>query len=208
MNPLATTLAVRRPTDRWTTLFRHDQYAPALWALLFSEEEAVYGSRDGDERLVGFQTTVNAARKRLVARLEPLRSFEMAWRPLSLASALAICIAGIPGEWPLRFDAASAVRHQESDFGRLLTAAIGQAAAFAQRPPTTSREALSRLMAIIHGMNPETVLAAPATGQLLEGVWPADALVVEGALLGVPVECPTSHVDSMTRSRRRWQASW
>lgn len=207
MNSLSTTLDVRRPSKKWTTLFRHDAYAPALWALLFSPEDAVYNHND-DDHLAGFLTTVGQARHRLVARLEPLRQFDGVWRPVSLASALALCIAGVPDEWPLRFDADGVVRQQGNSFGSLLQIGVQQAASLAPDPPTSEGDATARFVALIHALNPETLLASPLDGQPLEHAWPAEPLVVEGQLLGVPVECPTSHVEAMTRSRRRWQASW
>ena len=221
MTQFSTTLDVWRPSGQWTTLFRYDSYAPALWALLFDPSDVVYASdyfgndwpRVSAEAVitdlvVGYQTTVIEARKRLVDRLGPLRGYAEAWRALSLSSALAICIAGIPNAWKLRLDASGAALHHGGRYSDLLQLAVRQATSLATDPPDANNAAVERLLDIAHAMNPETILHVPEDGLSVEQAWPQDALRVEGALLGVPVECPTSHVESMTRSRRRWQASW
>src|SRR5699024_1629450 len=123
-----------------------------------------------------------------------------AWRALSLSSALAICIAGIPNDWKLRLDASAATLGHGGRYSDLLQVAVRHAASMASEPPTANNAAVERVLAIAHAMNPETVLHVPDDGLSVEHAWPEDALEVEGALLGVPVECPTSHVESMTRS--------
>ena len=53
-----------------------------------------------------------------------------------------------------------------------------------------------------------TTLLAPLTEQFSALAWPPDGALVSYELLGKPVDCPTSHVESMTRARHQWQASW
>lgn len=223
MDDLTTTLAVWRPSRQWTILFEHAPYAPALWALLFEPSETLKASeRFGAEwprisaeavvaeHVVGYRTTVGLARERLVSRLGPLRAFGEAWRAFSLTSALALSLAGIPADWPLRFDGSAATLRHGGRYSDLMSGAIQVAAALGSNPPPSDVEALVSLVNIAHGMNPETLLRAPEKTTLpaLDGAWPREGAIVSRALLGSPVDCPTSHVEAMTRARRRWEARW
>ncbi len=223
MDDLTTTLAVWRPSRQWTILFEHDPYAPALWALLFDPSETLKASeRFGAEwprisaesviadHVVGYRTTAGLGRERLVSRLGPLRAFGEAWRAFSLTSALALSLAAIPADWPLRFDGSKATLRHGARYSDLMGSAIKVAAALGSSPPPSDADALRALVDIAHGMNPETLLRAPdpSATPTLEGAWPKEGTTVSRALLGTPVDCPTSHVEAMTRARRRWEARW
>jgi hypothetical protein len=223
MSDLETTLSVWRPSQQWTTLFRYDPYAPALWALLYEpNEELMASERFGAEwprisaeavitdHVAAYQTSAGKARERLVERLEPVRVFGEAWRAFSLTRALALSLAALPAEWPLRFDASRVTLRQGERYSELLKGAIRAASRLSVEPPGSDSEAVRVLVNIAHGMNPTTALQAPDEGSLpsLHRVWPADGSIVGQALLGVPVNCPSSYVDAMTRARRRWEAGW
>lgn len=220
---LSTTLAVQRPSGQWTVLFRHQPYAPALWVLLFaageelmasgyfgSQWESISAQRVLADHPVGYQTTVGQAQRRLVARLEPLRRFGGAWRPFSLARVLALALAGIPAAWLLRFDASPVTLTRGSRYAELMGAALGAARRLGEEPPTDEAAALSLLVAMAHGLNPESLLVAPNDDGTTEvaRLWPREGVVVRAALLGTPVECPTDYVEAMTRARKQWEASW
>jgi hypothetical protein len=224
MADLITTLAVLRPTQQWTTMFKHEPYAPALWALLFSPNETLSASDHfGDEwprvsaetviadHVIGYRTTVGQARERLMKRLEPVRHLAEAWRVFSLARALSLALAPVPADWLLRLDASTVTLNQGSRYADLMAAAVLAAAELGTRRPTDDRQALRALLSMAHGMNPQTALAAPiddfeGSGSPLP--WPKDGLAVSRALIGIPYEVPTSHVETMTRARHQWEASW
>ncbi len=223
MAELKTVLSVWRPSRQWTILFDHEPYAPALWALLFDPTETLMASTHfGEEwprrsaeavqadHVIGYRSSAGQARERLVARLEPLRAFPEAWRAFSLTRALALSLAAIPSEWPLRFDASSVTLHHGGRYTELIAAAVQAAARLASDPPQRDAEAVDVLVAMAHGLNPETLLHPPvaAGGAQAELAWPRDGTVVARALLGRPVDCPTSHVEAMTRARRHWEARW
>lgn len=218
-----TSLGVWRPSRQWTTLFSHSPYAPTLWALLFTPEESLMASEHFGSRwpqisaeevvadhVVGYKSTVGQARERLVARLEPLRQFRQPWRAFSLTRALALALAAIPAEWPLRFDASSATLAQGSRYTELMAAAIGTATGLGISPPSNEQAALRALLEMAHGMNPETPLRPPSVVDSAApfAAWPTEGQQVDYALLGKPEYCPTSHVEMMTRARRQWEASW
>lgn len=205
---LTTTLAVWRPArQQWTTLFEHEPYGAALWALLFDADEGL--SIGTSERIAGYQTTVGQARDRLVARLGPIRYITQVWRSLSLARALALSLAPIPSTWRLRFDARAVMLDRSGErYEELLAAAVAAASELATYSPNQEREAFRCLLAMTHGMNPETPLSAPLEYHGRDLQWTKDSKIVEYALLGKPVDCPTSHVESMTSARRQWQARW
>lgn len=216
-----TTLAVWRPSRQWTILFQHEPYASALWALLFEPGELLMASeRFGAEwphvsaeaviadHVVGYRTTTGLGRERLVARLDRVRGFPEAWRAFSLTRALALALAAIPAEWPLRLDASNVTLSRGSRYADLLAAAVSAATDLGNSPPNTEGDALRLLLAMAHGMNPETPLLAPLTETFSALAWPPDGVLVSYELLGKPVDCPTSHVESMTRARHQWQASW
>ncbi|MGH2543924.1 MAG: hypothetical protein ACRDIB_14070 [Ardenticatenaceae bacterium] len=223
MADLDTTLAVWRPSRRWTILFRHDPYAPALWALLFDARETIRASEHfGAEwprrsaqavvadHMIGYRTSVGQARERLVARLEPLRAFAEAWRAFSLTRALALSLAGIPPDWPLFFDGSAATLRQGGRYAELMALAVETAGRLAGDPPRSDASALDALLTMAHGMNPETALRVPESSEnpSLDMGWPREGASVSRALLGIPVDCPTSYVEAMTRARRRWEARW
>ncbi|MDQ4074743.1 MAG: hypothetical protein M3220_00700 [Chloroflexota bacterium] len=223
MTQLVTTLAVWRPSHQWTVLFEHEPYAPALWALLFDPPERLHASeRFGKEwprisaeavitdHVAGYLTTVGQARERLVERLGQVRTLPEAWRAFSLTRALALSLAAIPANWPLRFDASTVTLRQGGRYGDLLEAAIESAKKLAADPPENDAEAVQLLVRIAHGMNPETPLVAPDSEVIahLDATWPEEGTTVSRALLGIPVDCPTSHVEAMTHARRNWIASW
>ncbi|MBA3530631.1 MAG: hypothetical protein H0T73_01735 [Ardenticatenales bacterium] len=218
-----TSLSVWRPSDQWTSLFSHTPYAPALWALLFTPDETLMAStRFGAEwpalsaeqvvadHIVGYQSTAGRAKERLVARLDPIRSFTESWRAFSLTRALALAIAGLPGEWPLRFDASAVTLAQGSRYADLMAAAVAAAARLGTAPPTNDQEALHLLLEMVHGMNPESPLRAPPLPESRSAFlhWPREGKLVDRALLGAPEYCPTSHVEQMTRARHQWEESW
>jgi hypothetical protein len=218
-----TYLSVWRPSNQWTTLFSHTPYAPGLWALLFTPDETLMAStRFGPQwpelsaeqvvadHVVGYQTTAVRARERLVARLEPIRNFAEAWRVFSLTRALALAIAGLPADWPLRFDASEVTLAQGSRYAELIAAAVAAAGRLGSAPPTSDEEVLQLLLEMIHGMNPESSLRAPSTPEHTAVYlnWPRDGKAVDRALLGTPEYCPTSHVELMTRARHQWETSW
>lgn len=223
MADLTTTLAVWRPSQQWTILFEHTPYAPALWALLFDPEETLLASQlFGAEwprisaeavltdHVAGYRTTAGQAKDRLVRRLGPLRAFQEAWRAFSLTSALALALTGLPNEWPLRFDASHVTLRQGGRYPELLEMAVKSAATLATEPPASDAMAVQTLLSMAHGMNPQTILQPPPheDNPTLHDSWPPDGVVVRQALLGNPVNCPTSHVKAMTRARRRWEAEW
>lgn len=222
MDALTTTLSTQRPTGSWTILFKHRPYAPALWALLFDPEERVLADvHFGDQwprisaqsvitnHVVGYRTRARDAKERLVARLEPVHRFPEAWRAFSLTRALALALAAVPGEWPIRFDASSATLARGSRYSDLMATAIAAASELATRPPRSDEEALRVLMRMSNGLNPETTLqAADGPSTFVTRGWPEDGATVRKQLLGTAVECPTSHVEAMTRARRRWEATW
>lgn len=220
MDDLTTTLAVWRPSRQWTMLFKHEPYAPALWSLLFDPTETLMASTHFAaewpeisaraviaDHVVGYRTTAGQARERLVARLDPVRTFEEGWRAFSLTRALALSLAAIPADWPLRFDASAVTLARGSRYGDLMAAAISAASDLAAKPPASEDEALRLLLAMAHGMNPETLLVAPAH-TVATMPWPRDGTTVGYELLGTPVDCPTSHVETMTRARRQWESRW
>jgi hypothetical protein len=223
MRDLATTLAVFRPSKQWTVLFQHAPYAPALWALLFNPDDALMASEHfGHEwpgisadaviadHVVGYRTSAGKARERLVARLGPVRGFAEAWRAFSLTRALALSLAALPASWPLRLDASNVTVKQGSRYGDLLAAGIGTAARLETEPPRSDLEAVRALVAIAHGLDPETPFHAPADDApgVLYLRWPEEGQVAGRSLLGQPVDCPSSYVEAMTRARHRWEASW
>jgi hypothetical protein len=223
MRDLVTTLAVYRPSKQWTVLFQHAPYAPALWALLFNPDETLLASEHfGSEwpqvsagaviadHVVGYRTSAGKARERLVERLGPIRGFAEAWRVFSLTRALALSLAALPEAWPLRLDASNVTVKQGSRYGDLLAAGIGAAARLDTEPPRSDLEAVRALVAMAHGLNPETPFHAPADDApgVLYLRWPEEGQVAGRNLLGRPVDCPSNYVEAMTRARHRWEASW
>lgn len=224
MVDLTTTLAVWRPSQQWTVMFQHQPYAPALWSLLFSPNETLAASDHfGDQwprvsaeavvadHVVGYRTSAGQARERLMKRLEPVRQLADAWRVFSLSRALGLALAPLPADWPLRLDASAVTLSQGSRYADLMAAAVMAAAELGTRRPTSDRHALQALLAMAHGMNPQTILAAPIDD--FEGAgsplpWPKEGGAVSRALMGTPGEVPSSHVETMTRARQQWEASW
>ena len=232
MNDLMTMLTVWRPSHQWTILFQHKPYASALWALLFDPDETLMASEYfGNEwqyiqnkhiadHVVGYRTTAGEARERLVKRLGPVRGFTEPWRAFSLTRALALSLAAVPPNWPLRLDASCISPKGAANpkgaskmtlgarYAELMAVAVNAAAELANNPPQHDISATRLLLAMTHGMNPETLLRSPSDGSATYLAWPKLGTVVEYELLGKPVECPSSYVESMTRARHQWQARW
>ena len=226
MNDLMTTLAIWRPSQQWTILFQHKPYGATLWALLFDSHETLMASnyfgeawhnspkKSESDYVIGYQTTAGKARDRLVKRLGPVRGFTEPWRAFSLTRALALSLAAIPASWPLCFDA-SAVTIETNEtiirsthYVELMAVAIKAAEELGQHPPSRDIDATRLLLAMTHGMNPETPLVAPSNELDSSLPWPTSGSAVEYELLGQPVECPSSYVETMTRARHQWQARW
>lgn len=220
-NNLRTTLTVWRPSGQWTTLFQHRPYAPGLWALIFKPNEVLvakeYFKEDQlsnlpekikPDQVIGYSTTAGQARERLVSRLGPVRSFEEVWRAFSLTRALALSLAAIPSDWEVRFDASSVILARNNRYTELMAAAISVATDLAKQPPKRDYEAMNSLLAMVHGMNPETPLQAAIDPRMALLSWSTNAKMVEYELLGKAVECPTDYVDAMTRARYQWQERW
>jgi hypothetical protein len=218
---LRTTLAVWRPSQRWTVLFEHTPYAPALWALLFDPSETLTAADHfGDEwgrisaqsvmvdHVIGYRTTAGKAKERLVARLEQARNYPSVWRALSLTKALALALLALPATWPLRLDASSVTISRGGQYADLMGAAIQAATELGTRTLKDETEALRALLAMAHGLNPETVLSAPTSFADPHLPWVQDGGAIAYALLGKPIECPTSHLEQMTKARNEWSQRW
>jgi hypothetical protein len=218
---IRTTLAVWRPSRQWTVLYEHSPYAPALWALLFDPSESLTAAEHfGPEwerisaqtvmvdHVVGYRTTAGKDKERLVARLEQARTFPMVWRALSLTKALALSLLALPSSWPVRLDASTVTIARGGQYADLMGAAIQAASELGARALRDETEALRALLAMAHGLNPETILAAPSSFFEPHLPWPRDAATIAYALLGKPVECPTSHLEHMTRARQEWGQRW
>lgn len=220
MKNLLTTVAVLRPSHKWTVLFEHQPYGAALWALLFDPDESLMASEHLKnewqnisktgiaDHVIGYQTTIGKARERLVKRLGPVRGFSQAWRAFSLTRALALSLAAIPADWPLRFDGRNVTMTRGTHYAQLMAVAVAAAAKLGNKPPQRDIEAIGLLLAMTHGMNPETPLVAPSDESSIYLPWPKFGTLVAYELLGKPVECPTSYVDTMTRVRHQWQTRW
>jgi hypothetical protein len=220
-NNLRTTLAVWRPSGQWTTLFQHRSYAAGLWALIFEPNEVLVAKEHFQEdewsslsdkispkQVVGYSTSAGEARERLVSRLGPVRRFDEVWRAFSLTRALALSLAAIPTDWTVRFDASSVIIARNNRYTELMSAAISVATDLAKQPPERDTEAMNSLLAMVHGMNPETPLKAAIDPRMAFLSWSTNAKIVEYELLGKAVECPTDYVDAMTRARYQWQERW
>ncbi len=218
---LRTTLAVWRPSQRWTVLFEHTPYAPALWALLFDPSETLTAADHfGEEwdqisaqsvmvdHVIGFRTTAGKAKERLVARLEQARNYPTVWRALSLTKALALALLAIPAQWTLRLDASSVTISRGGQYADLMGAAIQAASELGNRTLKDETEALRALLAMAHGLNPETVLTPPSSFYEPQLPWTQDGAAISYALLGKPVECPTSHLEQMTKARQEWATTY
>lgn len=218
---LRTTLAVWRPSQRWTVLFEHTPYAPALWALLFDPSETImatehFGEAWGDisaqtvmvDHVIGYRTTAGKAKERLVARLEQARNYSTVWRALSLTKALALALLAIPAAWPLRLDASDVTIARGGQYADLMAAAVQAASELGNRALNDETEALRALLAMAHGLNPETILAAPSSFATPQLPWTQEGASISYALLGKPVECPTSHLEPMSKARHEWASRW
>jgi len=226
MNDLMTTLAVWRPSQQWTVLFQHKPYGATLWALLFDSDDTLLASehfgdashknieKNESDYVIGYKTSAGKARDRLVKRLGPVRGFTEAWRAFSLTRALALSLAAIPENWPLCFDASSVTIEtngttiRSTHYVELMAAAVKAAAELGHNPPRREVDAIALLLTMTHGMNPETLLLPPSDKLNPSLPWPNSGTVVEYELLGQPVECPSSYVETMTRARHQWQARW
>lgn len=222
-NEPKTTLDVWRPSERWTTLFDHRPFVAPLWTLLFDTDESVLASEYyGDhwegiaerqtiaDHIVAYQTVVGKARDRLVSRLGPLLRFGEAWRVFSLGRVMALTLAPIPSDWPLRLDASSAMRARGPRYAQFLGHAVATANRLPAQVLAQESDALALLMDILRGAVPQGGL--PVADRPLASLaplgWPVAGNEMRDALLGRAVDCPTSHVEAMTRARKQWEASW